>query len=229
MRTFETMLVVTAGTDEYRPIIEAQAKRCAEFGYRHAIYDLGGLGFGEKLAVPAGDLRPTYNQSLPPSTFKTDLMIKHAVDDGVVCWLDGDCIPLLPFEPDGDWDAAVTLRPIQEISRAHRPATRYLNSGVVWIRREALGFAQTWRRESVRVNTDQGGLNNIVGIGLGLNQWRQLTGKTVVALGGFRVKILGAMEWNCWHLPPKADTRILHFKREMRAAAKEYFRNETAT
>jgi hypothetical protein len=222
------MLVVTAGTEEYKPIIEAQAKMCAEFGYRHAIYDLGGLGLGERLEVPAGDLKPTYMRSLPPATFKTALMIKHASEDEIVCWLDGDCIPLLPFEPEGNWDAAVTLRPIHEITRAHRPATRYLNSGVVWIRRDALRFAQAWRRESVRVNTDQGGLNNVVGIGFDMNQWRQLTGRTVVALGGFRVKILDAMQWNCWHLPPKVDTRILHFKREMREAAKEYFRNEPA-
>jgi hypothetical protein len=232
------VIVVTAGTAEYKPIIEAQARKCREFGYEHRIYDLGGLGIGTPYEVPESDLRPTVNgDSLPPATFKAALVDEalHTAQPGeTVCWLDADCLPVLPFEPSATrspkglelmlWDAAVTLRPAPEIGLSNNPALDYLNSGVVWIRNTLAGkrFCEDWQRMSVRMKTDQGALNEAVW-SYKLKRAPEDRGKIIQALAtGARVLILDAMEWNCWHFPPPPEARILHFKGGIRYLAKDY-------
>lgn len=230
------MIVVTAGTSEYRQIVDAQARKCKEFGYGHLIYDLGGLGIGEPYHVELEDLQPTVNgDSLPPATFKAALVEKAfgaAVKGELVCWLDADCIPLKEFDPLGwEWDVAVTLRPAPEIGLSNNPALDYLNSGVVWIRNNEAGRAlcDTWRIFSGSMNTDQGALNHTVYPGAGIREWSTLIGdhgfnKIVNTVDGNEmsyVLVLDAMEWNCWH-PPFTGARIAHFKRGLRGQAVNY-------
>lgn len=226
------MIVVTAGTLEYLPIIEAQARKCREFGYEHRVYDLGGLGIGIRHEVSPSDFVPRVNgDSLPPATFKAALMARvmlEADQNELVCWLDADCLPLREFSPPGimgGFDVAVTLRSAGEIGLSNNPALDYLNSGVVMIRNTRGGrrFCTAWHLGSVEENTDQGALNNCVAPKWTPLLWIKVNpGEVVIAPCGAAVLILGAMEWNCWHLPPKPDTRILHFKRGIRNAAKDY-------
>jgi len=220
------VIVVTAGTAEYRHIIDAQSRKCAEFGYGHLVYDLGGLGIGEPYHVELEDLQPTVNgDSLPPATFKAALVEKAfgAANHGeLVCWLDADCIPLKGFHPNTngeEFDAAVTLRPAPEVGLSNNPALDYLNSGVVWIRNNERGRAlcDTWRRFSASMNTDQGALNVVVAPGLDAGGWNMIRG--TVHNG---VLVLDAMEWNCWHPEHFKRARIAHFKRGLRGQAVNY-------
>ena len=227
------VIVVTAGTAEYKPIIETQARKCREFGYEHRIYDLGGLGIGIPYQVPASDLKPTVNgDSLPPATFKAALVmeaLQAAYPGETVCWLDADCIPVQKFQPlsmadKNPADAAVTLRPAPEIGLSNNPALDYLNSGVVWIRNTMKGrdFCQHWGVLSRAFHTDQGALNQATGWHRGGTEWNTARGTIVVGYAGARVLILDAMEWNCWHFPPPPEARILHFKGGIRYLAKDY-------
>ena len=226
------MIVVTAagGTPDdcaiYRRIIEAQQKKCTEYGYRHLVFDLGGLGFGEPHTVPASDFRLQVNgDSLPAATFKAALIecaMKEVKPDEGVCWLDADCIPLQRFNPlvsfDG-MDAAVTLRSAPEVGLSNNPALDYLNSGVVWIRNSKRGalFAEAWRMESLVMQTDQGALNEIVAPRVHQTvTWNAMRGKV-----HDRVLVLDCAEWNSWH-PPFTGARIAHFKRGIRAQAVNY-------
>jgi hypothetical protein len=226
------MIVVTAGTAEYRAIVDSQAWRCLEFGYKHLIYDLGGLGIGTPHAVELEDLRPTVNgDSLPPATFKAELVqkgLEQAAPGELVCWMDADCIPLrecipltLPFS--GMWDVAVTLRPAAEVGQSNNPALDYLNSGVVWIRNNELGlrFCEDWKWQSAIAKTDQGALNHIIHAEYRAVGWNALRGHMATAVCGARVLVLDAMEWNCWH-PPFAGARVAHFKRGLRSQAVNY-------
>ena len=219
------MIVVTAGTSEYRPIVDAQARKCAEFGYLHIVYDLGGLGIGFPYHVDLEDLKPTVNgDSLPPATFKAALVgeaFTHAFRNELVCWLDADCIPLQSFQPDSIayFDAAVTLRPAPEVGLSNNPALDYLNSGVVWIRNSQMGrlFASDWLLRSVDMKTDQGALNECVAPGVHQTlTWNSLRGKV-----HDRTLILDCTEWNCW-TPPFTGARIAHFKRGIRKQAVNY-------
>ena len=224
------VLTAAGGTPDdcaiYRRIIEAQQKKCAEYGYRHLIYDLGGLGIGEPYAVEREDLEPTVNgDSLPPATFKAALVERamcEAKHGELVCWLDADCIPLKPFLPlqhGGMFDAAVTLRPAPEVGLSNNAALDYLNSGVVWIRNSKLGvpFAEAWRMESLAMKTDQGALNEIVAPRVHQAvTWNAMRGKV-----HYRVLVLDCAEWNSWH-PPFTGARIAHFKRGLRGQAVNY-------
>lgn len=219
------MIIVTAGTAEYRPIIEAQARKCESFGYRHVVYDLGDLGIGERFEVPASDLEPTVNgDSLPPATFKAALVAKQfetALPDELVMWMDADCLPLHDLNIPasyGNFDAAVTLRPANEIGLSNNPALDYLNSGVVWIRNNTAGrfFCDAWMRQSLRLSTDQGALNEVAYPMADSAEWESIRG---TVYGG--VLILDCAEWNSWH-PPFTDARIAHFKRGIRHLAKDY-------
>jgi hypothetical protein len=232
----ENMVVVTAagGTPQdcalYKRIIQEQGARCRRFGYPHMVFDLGGLGFGEKYAVDHSDFAPRVNgDSLPPATFKARLVARAMVEaapDEMVCWMDADCLPLLPFMPwqPDSWDAAVTLRSLPEIGLSNNPALDFLNSGVVWIRRTSAGvaFLFEWEERSRELNTDQGGLNKTVWTGEDVNDWKAMMGRSMICHENASVLVLDAMEWNCWHLPPHPETRILHFKRGIRAAAVNY-------
>lgn len=227
----QPVIVVTAGTSEYRTIIDAQARKCAEFGYGHLVYDLGGLGIGEPYHVELEDLQPTVNgDSLPPATFKAALVEKAfgAANHGeLVCWLDADCIPLREFNLDalacfdalGSFDVAVTLRPALEVGLSNNPALDYLNSGVVWIRNNLRGrtLCELWRSLSLAMGTDQGALNEVAGPGCDATGWNLSRSKVY---GG--VLVLDAMEWNCWHPQHFGQARIAHFKRGLRSQAVNY-------
>lgn len=224
------VIVVTAGTSEYRQIVDAQARKCREFGYYHLIYDLGGLGIGEPYHVELEDLKPTVNgDSLPPATFKASLVagtMEAAGAGELVCWLDADCIPLRDFSLDalacfdriGSFDAAVTLRPAPEIGLSNNPALDYLNSGVVWFRNNTHGrwLCELWHQRSLEMGTDQGALNQVVMPRAGVSGWNSQRGKVLAG-----VLVLDAMEWNSWH-PPFTGARIAHFKRGIRASAVNY-------
>jgi hypothetical protein len=221
-----SVIVVTAagGSAEdcatYRRIIEAQAARCQECGYKHLIFDLGGLGIGEPFEVPASDFTLQINgDSLPAATFKAALVargMKKAAQEEIVCWLDADCLPLARFNPLASFsglEAAVTLRPAAEIGLSNNPALDYLNSGVVWIRNNMRGemFRAEWEDQSHALRTDQGALNQVVAPGLRGNiAWNSLRGQFHNG-----VLVLDAAVWNSWH-PPFAGARIAHFKRGLR-------------
>ena len=223
------MIVVTAGTHDYRAIIEAQARKCREFGYYRLVYDLGGLELGERFETRPGDLTPQlHGDTLPAATFKAALVsraMQSAGNGELVCWLDGDCLPLLDFQPEiGSADIAVTLRPQPEIGQSGIPALDYLNSGVVWIRNSVHGraFLESWGKLSLSMNTDQGALNQCIGLPHKTPVWAEAMYSAVSVPSGGRAMILDAAEWNCWSLPPRKGVRILHFKKGIRNAARNY-------
>jgi hypothetical protein len=215
------VIVVTAGTSGFRKIILRQTRMCKRFGYDHRVYDFGGLGVGEPYTVDPEKLKRTESRQEGFSAdFKAELMIKNFRQGETICWLDGDCIPLLPFEPLGKWDAAVTMRSHDEVGRGHRPRTMFLNSGVVFARN--IEFARRWRKKTIAKDNCQIALNKICLPELTVKYCRKAIGKTIESSIGLKVKILDAMEWNCWHIPPPKHARILHFKEDLRHLAKDY-------
>jgi len=222
------MTVLTAGTADYRPIVNAQARKCVELGYRHLTFDLGNLGTGIPFEVDPADLKPTVNgDSLPAALFKpllvTCVLEQWAMANDIVCWLDADCIPLKEFVPPGDWDAAVTLRPVAEIGQSNNRALDFLNSGVVWIRNTPAGmeFAHDWHLRATECGTDQGGLNDAVAPHFTAENWRRAYGFRLHPVCGARVLVLDCAEWNSWS-PPFIGARIAHFKRGIRQLAGGY-------
>ena len=243
VRSVPFMIVITAAGGSladcavYRSIIEAQARKCKEFGYRHRIYNLGNLGIGEFRAVPDSDFKLQVNgDSLPAATFKAALVAENLAEaklGDLVMWMDADCLPLRDLaipRSYGEFDAAVTLRPAAEIGLSNNSALDYLNSGVVGIRNTQAGsyLCDLWSVMSRDMNTDQGALNEAVtglhGLPIWLDKstWEKSRGNVIVAPIGARVLMLDCTEWNSWAFPPSPQARILHFKRGLRYLAKDY-------
>ena len=215
------MIVITAATGDMKDLVIGQAKRVYSFEYDHRIFDFGGLGFGIPYRVDPLDIAPVPGIHAPRCLFKIDLLLSCFEENNTLCWLDADCLPLKEFEIDGAFDAAVTLRPSSEIGKSGMFNHDYINAGVIWIRSRK--FLDHWRQRSVIHQNDQGGLNDLIGEGMSVEEWRKSMNSTIITKhDGFKVRILNAMKWNCWHIPPVEDTRIMHFKKGIRRAASNY-------
>ena len=138
------MLVVTAGNTmyDYKKTILYCGAACARFGYKTRVYDLGGLGFGQKVSDPRCESRfrsIVYSQ-------KPGLILNamdHAEPNELVAWIDGDATLIAPIDEleDHAFDVAITVRP-----KVNRRKTSYINAGVFFVQNNerGRGFVQHW-------------------------------------------------------------------------------------
>ena len=147
--------VVSAGTADYRPMMEENRRRCEALGYRYVAHDL--------------DLSSDLQGALPPCTFKPELMLrelraiqpKHQPFEHtpeIIAWMDADAILVRDLSPleSINFDVAVTLRPAEEIGTT-QPTSNYLNAGVIFFRPggAACQFAADWATLTAKVRNDQ--------------------------------------------------------------------------
>ncbi len=207
----QPITIVTAGTARYRSTIGSTVTACKCFGYKSLVYNLGGLGFGEEWKVSSSD----FDGVVPPNTFKPSLLLhahQYVATGEIFAWLDGDAVLVNPIDElcSMDFDVAVTLRDVEEIGSTGRRDTDFLNSGVIFFRRTpaALGFLADWQKLCERYG-DQEALNELVGPGWFVANWKQAYGRTFERDGG-SILILPARMWNNWHEEEYA--KILHYK-----------------
>jgi len=218
--------IVSAGTPDFRGMMEENRIRCEALGYRYAPH---GLSHSSDLVG-----------AIPPATFKPRLMAE-ALREGeprasfepsatgddpsrnIIGWMDADAIIVRPLDSllDIDFDVAVTLREPDLIGTT-QPTSNYLNSGVVFFRNTAAArlFVANWITLSDAMQTDQGALNLMVGPRWTDVDWKSSYGTTTVERG-YRIHVLPCSEWNhcSWDRRPVDGCRVLHFKhgwRELR-------------
>lgn len=210
-----SIVIVSAGTPDYRPMMDENRRRCESFGYRYVAHDLD----------PSSDLEG----SLPPCTFKPDLILRsqphqpfpYDPTPQIFAWLDGDCIAVKPLDELESiaFDVAVTLRPPEEVGTT-QPTTNYLNAGVIFFRDTAIvpAFIRTWRALAQARGNDQAALNELVGWSWSDDEWRASYNHSHTVCDVL-IHILPAAGWNwsSWDRPKPADARILHFKHGWRA------------
>ncbi len=203
--------IVTAGTERYMPMIAQTCNACMRLNYGGRVYDLGGLGFGYDWKVSPSD----FGGVVPPNTFKPSLLLdaqQYIAQGKIFAWLDGDAILANPLDEllSMNFDVAVTLRDVEEIGTTGRRDTDFLNSGGIFFRRTtaANSFLADWLKLCERYG-DQEALNELVGPGWLVANWKQAHGKTFVR-DGVSVMILHARMWNNWHEEKYA--KILHYK-----------------
>lgn len=214
------MTIITAGTTEYAPMIRQTMANAEQMGYRVLPFDLGGLGFGNHFDTVVGDFDL---HIVPAATFKPRL-IQYAIshnEDNLFVWLDGDAVPISPFDDLllKDFDVAVTLREDSQVGKTGNSWTDYLNSGVLFFRPTCAtkDFLCQWINFIDLIPSDQASLNEVVGQGWTIEQWKDNRNCIVTVNCGARVLILDALEWNYWHWPiPVPKRRILHYKRGVR-------------
>lgn len=194
----------TPGT-VYEQIAAENRKRCEGFGYCFIAREI--------------EDSPDLHGSPPLAQFKPGLLLEHVAkrdcDDGAVILVDADAVMIRPIDDAfGAADVFVTLRDPVEFEGLPCE-TRYLNSGVVGVRRNRGGraFAAQWAVYCRGSVGDQEALNRTVRVRGDDAWWGTHCDREHVA-GQYRVMIRPARAYNFWHWPdkPPADCRVLHFK-----------------
>lgn len=213
-------VIVTAGTEAYRPVIMRQLHHASILGVQSVIFDLGGLGMGQRWDVKdANFLRegvywrdggwPT--KAIHKPGILLDLITQRPSDESHYVYLDADAIPLDRLDlPHQDFDVGVTWRPHAERKPEGHPYHTYLgcvNAGVVFFRGAARPFLEEWTRRTLLARNDQYALNSMIGDKLRVGEVREVEGVKVRCFGP---------EWNqtfaAKDTPLELTTRIVHFK-----------------
>jgi hypothetical protein len=151
--------VVIAGDQNYARYIE-HAKRTAEaLNYPTLVYDLGGLGFGQKFKGPVSNI-PLQTIPCKPA------ILLDALDkikpNAYLCWLDADALMLDRIDEiayQGHFDIGVTIRK----KPADDERVSWINAGIVFVKNtpNAREFIKHWIEEATKLNGDQWALNNL--------------------------------------------------------------------
>jgi hypothetical protein len=192
--------IVVASDINLKKFIIPCIRSIQETGYEPMIYDLGGLGIGKEFECS------TSNRSLQKFP-KKPFVIKDALlripEDEWLAWIDADCIMKSNIDDaiSDNYDVGVTFR------------KNHLNSGVNFWKHNScsLKFLDCWAEESLQMNGDQNGLNQICQITKSdsINQ--------IYKIKETKVKIFDAKIYNnFFFIKNQDDAKILHYKSKHR-------------
>jgi len=191
--------IVVASDINLKNFIDPCLSSIKDCGYDPIFYNLGGLDFG----VPFES--KTSSNSLQKFPNKP-LVIKDALSkldaNEWLAWIDVDCIMQQSIDDAiGDYDVGLTFR------------KNHLNSGVNFWKNnfKTHKFLDVWLEESILVNGDQNGLNNIC----------QITSNKSVNITfeilNTKVKIFDSRIYNNFFFKKDQSTaKILHYKSKHR-------------
>ncbi|MCI0558388.1 MAG: hypothetical protein MN733_07820 [Nitrososphaera sp.] len=217
------MRIVTAGSNHYayHKTINVTVANAKKFGYDVQVYDLGGLGFGEKV----NDRRCESPIRQPKFSLKPELVYRNIVE-GTTAWVDGDAVLIKPIDDidrDDSFDIGLTVRPKARVKKTH-----YINAGVFFVKgnSDADTFMEYWidnilpAPEDLTVKhqgfCDQETLEDKILMPVIQKPLWDHIGK-VFMVHGARVKLFPCATYNNFWVwdekrSPDPDTAILHFK-----------------
>lgn len=206
-KTDAEIVAVTGADGKHVDMARYLRDNVADLGVRHIVYDLGGLGFGERFDGKASE-RPFQNIECKP------LLILDALDKvdagDFVLWLDADTDLQKPPAPlQGSYDLGLALRR----SKSANPKELWINAGVMLVRNspQIRPFLSEWARRAAQVGGDQFALNQLM---FAPNNWEVardlLKGATV---RGFRCEDIN----NFYFDDTERDAFIRHFKADVRS------------
>jgi len=159
-------IILTAGDDKFRDIIEISVAQIKRYGYEPFVYDLGNLGMGKKYhrvtEVTLRDYTKSWDDFIPserrvgrqfllnrkgPAPWKPQLIMDaiNSLDEWEhLMWIDGDVVITRPIDEvfRDDYDIAFTLRG----QKSKHLQSRYLNIGVLIFRNTpaTIRFLEKW-------------------------------------------------------------------------------------
>ncbi len=214
-------MIVTAADYNFREYVETSRYQAKKLGYPMRIFDLGGLGFGEKFEVSKTNKRHNGNWKIK-SPYKPNL-IEHVLSSGVnfVVYLDADAILVKSIEEVlGKYDIGLTVRrniePNQQI--IHNEYTGQINAGVLFFYNTMATkqFVTKWKQLTNQNNCDQVVLNRML---TPVN----LEKNTIVKHQDLEIKCLDTDTYNFYYFPENYESaKILHFKTGSRNYFEKY-------
>lgn len=211
----------------FRAIIEATAAKAKACGYTPVIYDLGGLGIGEKFAVEdktfaeQGFYKEVKKGYKSKSLFKPAI-VKHCLETHTqfTVYIDGDAqlFDRIDEIQGDDYDIGVTLRAPSELESDwyanYGDIAGYVNAGVIFFNATpaTLKFVDLWDKITHEVGNDQKALNKLV------SPIEYPKVNSILTMNGVRIKYFPGKQYNYYHfnegLAP--DIKIVHFKGDVR-------------
>ena len=210
----------------FRSIIENTESKAIECGYKSVIYDLGGLGIGEKFTVEdetfakEGFYKEVKKGYKSKSLFKPDI-VKHCLETHkeFTAYIDGDaqlCDNI--DEIIGDYDIGVTLRKPSELEtdwyEDYGDIAGYVNAGVIFFNSTpaALKFVDVWRQTTIEVGNDQKALNKLVSP----DKYPEVN--STITLNNTRIKFFPTNQYNYYYFNDglEPNIKIMHFKGDVR-------------
>jgi len=209
------MKILTAGNKDFKPLILKSLEKIKEFNYESVVYDLGGLGFGKEFKVDNKDFNRPWRLPVP-ATFKPKI-IKDCLDnmkkERTLVFLDGDAFLMKNIDEleYDNYDIGITVRTEHEVKKYkdYRPKGS-INSGVIVLRntKNTMKFINAWIDETLKENSDQVSLNNLLGDCVDISKYDQIVEKD-----GLKVKLFRTTVYNNYY--PNFDinkTKIRHLK-----------------
>jgi hypothetical protein len=246
------MIGVAIGANEHHRLMALySAARAIDLGYAVRLFDLGGLGCGERIESNKGDFKKTPHVGYLAS-FKMDIVARVLEDYEHVVLLDADASLEGFIDPvfEEEFDLGLTLRPLNDQgllrsehfdsnnSLCERYGAGYFNTGVMFFKRSptTLSFVETWRESSFDIGSDQAGMNRLVTPYMSdWDPWTDPAPPKFVTTPYGRVRVFDMDTYNntlggtaCRSHLEEPLPKILHWKNEkalMRWSAKRYRRD----
>ncbi len=219
------MLIVTAGNHKYKGWLRKFKANTDARGYKCVIYDLGGLGFGEKHEVNDESFQKFgfYNKVLP--TWKTRALHKPSIvrraleHNDFTIYVDADTSIVGSLdEVPGDYDVGITVRRPGELQLEplplHRTIMGCINAGVMFFNntQATRDFVERWANKTMEVQNDQAALNELVN-----PRKKTLKADEKLTVHDVRFKTFTSMIYNFYYFPdqPPANVKIMHYKNNL--------------
>ncbi len=195
------MIILTAGNAKFKTMIKHSRSTAVKLGYQFFVYDLGDLGFGEKLFLPSPVKTTCVHK---PGMIRKFLQTTKEF----TTYLDGDAflVDRIDEVTSADYDIGVTVRRQDEYEVSK--SFGWLNAGVMFFRPGALPFIDLWEQHATDMQDDQLGFNRIIN-----PDNLYIRPDQVLTIGAARIKTFPADIYNYYHFPEKPGrAKVLHFR-----------------
>lgn len=191
-------MIITAGDIKFKRFVDKNKEQAERLGLDMKVYDLGGLGYGEKVDVREGDLD---GKAFPPCIFKIEIIRRSF--PGNVMFLDGDAILQKPLDIQWDFDIGVTVR------RNWRDgAVGKINAGVMFFadNDRTREFLDLWEETAIELNGDQHAINELL-------KDHILNRDGLVEKDGLKVRSFPTDIYNNYYFAEdQSKARVIHYK-----------------
>jgi hypothetical protein len=211
------MKIVTSSDYKFRLMVNANSRNCLSLGYKLTVFDLGGLGLGERYMVNS-DLVIYGHYHCLANGWKSKAMHKPGLVrtalDGLTIYLDADTLVVGSLDVQGDYDIGVTVRRPQcdeDTCAEHAEVRGMINAGVLFFNDTLASrkFIDEWANMTLLLGNDQWALNSMIN-----PSNRVLLPGENLLVGVTKIHTFNGELYNWYYFPekPSPDTKILHFK-----------------
>ena len=201
------VLIITASDIKFKPMCDMLVRSIKQLRYhQYHVFDLGGLGYGEKFS---GKFQDKEGAKIPCKPEMIKRALERVNDNDFVVWMDADTILWDNLNSIKDnYDIGVTIRGPKFFK--DQPC----NAGVCMFRKtpKTLQFIDTWISMTEQGHSDQREMNRFLR-GNMPSDWEN----KIIEIEGAQFKLFPCKIYNNWGFKkPQLHAKITHYKSSRR-------------